>query len=82
MQQLSENFGSNSFMDSICDGTLTVDGAVDETIHAWLSALQQTATNLRDAKLPTLPSRITPSDFQAAFKAVSERTTSSPSGLH
>jgi len=82
MQQLADKNGINSMVDSIKDGSLTIDAAADETIQAWFSALQQTATNLREAQLPPMASRITQAEFQGAFKSVAERTTSSPSGLH
>ena len=52
---------------------------MDEAIHAWLSALQQTAGRMT---FPRIPGEISIVDFQPAFKAVSEKTTLSPSGLH
>jgi len=60
-------------------GEITPDEAVDEDIHACLIALQQIAEKMT---LPMISGEISPVDFQAAFKAVSKKTTSSLSDMH
>ena len=79
MQQLIDDYGTGDLVDQIVDGTLTVDEGADEAIQAWLSALKQTASKM---KLPRITGAISVTAYQSAFKAVNERTTSSPTGLH
>ena len=82
MQNLIERSESNDLIDAIRSGEISPEHATDEYIQAWLSALQQTATKTDEMNLPKIDGFISPEKFQAAFKAVKERTTSSPSGLH
>jgi len=74
-----EGNGTNDLVQQFLKGESTLDEAVDKAIHAWLSILQQTAGKMT---LPRIPGEISIADFQAAFKAVSEKTTSSPLGMH
>eukprot|EP00579_Thalassiosira_antarctica_P028243 CAMPEP_0202025664 /NCGR_PEP_ID=MMETSP0905-20130828/56998_1 /ASSEMBLY_ACC=CAM_ASM_000554 /TAXON_ID=420261 /ORGANISM="Thalassiosira antarctica, Strain CCMP982" /LENGTH=150 /DNA_ID=CAMNT_0048588655 /DNA_START=21 /DNA_END=469 /DNA_ORIENTATION=- len=79
MQKLIENHGSNDLVDSLLRDEMTLDEVTDEAIQAWLSAIQQTSTT---SKLPKIEGAISVAEFQQAFKAVKERTSSSSSGLH
>ena len=79
MQRLLENHGTNDLVDQYLRGDIPLDEAVDEAIQAWLSAVQQTKNRMT---LPPMDNTISRENFQAAFKAVSERTTSLPSGFH
>ena len=79
MCELIENYETNDMVDAIRAGKLTIPDAIDEAIQAWLSALQQTGERMR---LPYVEGTFTTEDYQSAFAAVSEHTTSSPSGLH
>jgi hypothetical protein len=56
-----------------------MDDATDEVIIAWVNTLKQTD---KEHALPKITGKITKDEFQAAFKKVAERTSSSPSGLH
>ncbi|KAL7524523.1 hypothetical protein ACHAXR_002911 [Thalassiosira sp. AJA248-18] len=88
MQSLIQEYGTSDLVDDLIDGSISINEATDEAIQAWISAVQQTHSehtiNTSDGSIPIprISGAITPSDFQAAFKAVSEKTTSSPSGLH
>ncbi len=79
MQSLIDNDGINDIVDAIKSGKKSVNTATDEAINAWTSALLQTAEKM---KLPPITGEISPDDLQSAYKAVSEKTSSSPSGLH
>lgn len=79
VQRLLENNGTNDLVDELIAGTMDIDEVADEAIQAWLSAVQQTASELT---LPRMTGEISPEDFQKAFKAVDEHTSSSPSGIH
>ena len=72
-------FYTNDLADQYLQGDIPLDEAVDEAIQAWLSAVQQTRSRMT---LPPMDNTILREDFQAAFKAVTERTTSSPSGIY
>lgn len=56
-----------------------MEDATDEVVAAWIRSLQQTEA---EKALPPITGSITKEEFQSAFKAVSEHTSSSPSGLH
>ena len=45
MQKLIKNHGSNDLVDCLLWGEMTLDEVTNETIQAWLSAVQQTSTN-------------------------------------
>ena len=79
MQSLIEQHGTNDLVDDLIEGRMNIDEVADEAIQAWLSAVQQTASEM---KLPRMTGEIPVDEFQAAFKAVDEHTSSSPSGLH
>ena len=79
MQKVIKGYGTNDIIKAIRDGTLGLTEATDEAIQAWLSALKQTGSQMT---LPRITGAISVEEFQSAFKAVSEKTTSSPSGLH
>ena len=79
MQELISKTGPGDLLNDLRNGRLTLDEATDEAIQAWFSALQQTASH---AKTTMLSGKITREDLQGGFKSVSERTTSSPSGMH
>ena len=79
MQELISKTGPGNLLDDLRNIRLTLDEATDEAIQAWFSSLQQTASH---AKTTMLSGKITREDLQGGFKSVSERTTSSPSGMH
>ena len=58
---------------------MILDEVTDESIQAWLSAVQQTPTN---KMLPKIEGAVLVAEFKQAFKAVKECTSSSPSSLH
>jgi hypothetical protein len=66
-------------LDEVLSGSISIDSAADEVLKAWLLALKQTDA---EKALPPITGSISKDEFQAAFKAVSEHTSSSPSGLH
>ena len=79
IQALVTDQGSNDLVDQLLKGELFMTEVTDEAIQAWLSALQQTSN---DMVLPRIYGTISVEEFQTAFKAVNERTSSSPSNLH
>ena len=79
IQALVTDQGSNDLVDQLLKGELFMMEVTDEAIQAWLSALQQTSN---DMVLPRIYGTISVEEFQTAFKAVNERTSSSPSNLH
>ena len=78
MQELRCNNGLD-LLQEVLDGSISIDDATDETIAAWIRAVKQTE---QEKNLPPITGKITKEQFQGAFKAVSEKTSSSPSGLH
>ncbi|KAL7502579.1 hypothetical protein ACHAXN_000520, partial [Cyclotella atomus] len=78
IQKLLANHGTD-LLQEVMDGTISLDDAADEVITAWIRALKQTD---EERALPPITGSISTTEFQAAFKAVSEHTSSSPSGLH
>ena len=69
----------NNLVQQYLKGEITFDKAIDEAILVCLSALQQTDSKMA---LLRIPGEITVASFQAAFRAVSEKTTQSPSGIN
>ena len=61
MQQLIENHGSNDLVDSLLKGEMSLDEITDEAIQAWLSAVQQTSTNMT---LPKIEGAMSVEEFQ------------------
>ena len=82
MQKLAEEHGTTDLLESLRNGEITIDEATDEAIQAWISAVKQTTTSFAQSQMPMLTGVISPEDYQDAFKIVTEKTTSSPSGLH
>ena len=78
IQSLISGHGTD-LLDEILSGSISLDLAADEVLRAWLLALQQTD---EEKALPPITGSISKEEFQAAFKAVSEHTSSSPSGMH
>jgi len=56
-----------------------LDEDVFEALQAWMSAVKQMKSRMT---FPPMDNIISRDDFQAVIKALSERTTSSPSDLH
>ena len=79
MQALVVDQGSNNLVDQLLKGEPSLMEVTYEAIQAWLSAIQETSN---DMVLPKICSAISVEEFQTAFKAVNERTSSSPSNLH
>ena len=60
---------------------MNIDVVTDELVQAYFRAIQETATASKD--MPMARGSISKQEYQDAFKAVRERTSSSPdSGLH
>ena len=78
MQAIRRNHGTD-LLQEILDGTIDIDAATDEAVTAWVRALAQTE---EEKRLTPITGEIDRQMFQTAFKKVSERTSSSPSGLH
>lgn len=70
-------------LQEVLDGSISIDEAMDEAMDeakaAWVRAVQQTE---QEKKLPPITGKITKEQFQGVLKAVSDNTSSSPSGLH
>jgi hypothetical protein len=66
-------------MSEVLDGSIPMGEAVDEVVRAWVVSLKQTE---KERNLPPISGKITKDELQTAMKAVAERTSSSPSGLH
>ena len=79
MQQMIDNYGTNDMIEALRRGELTIPEATDEAIQAWISALNQTGGKITN--LPPVIGEFTTDNLQSAFKAVDEKTTSSPSGV-
>ncbi|KAL7536722.1 hypothetical protein ACHAWF_007008 [Thalassiosira exigua] len=80
MLRMEENFGDNDLVDDLHKGKITLSEATDEVILAFVRALQETASKV---KLPPVTGEVGLREaYQAAYRAVSEKTTSSPAGLH
>ena len=60
-------------------GSLEIPEATYEVIVAWINAVKQTDA---ERALPPISGYISPREFQQAFAKVSERTSSSPSGIN
>ena len=82
MQKLTEQHGTKDLLESLRKGDITINDATDEAIQAWINAVKQTSNSFKKTQLPKLTGVISPEDYQEAFKVVTEKTTSSPSGLH
>ena len=78
MQSIMQNHGTD-LLQEVLDGTLSLAEATDEVIVAWINAVKQTE---RERKLPPITGYISAWEFQEAFAKVSERTSSSPSGIN
>ena len=78
IQDIMSNHGTD-LLQEVLDGTIPIPDATDEFITAWIHSIKQTE---EEKTLPPITGNITPQQFQDAFKAVSEQTSSSPSGLH
>ena len=78
IQKVMAGQGTDLLQD-VLDGTVSTEDAADEVVAAWIRSLKQTEAELA---LPRIGGMITPEEFSAAFKVVSERTSSSPSGMH
>jgi hypothetical protein len=78
VQKLLSNHGTD-LLQEVLDRIVSLDEAADEVVTAWIRALKQTD---EERALPPITGSVSASEFQAAFKAVSEHTSSSPSGLH
>eukprot|EP01082_Thalassiosira_pseudonana_P016004 g13600.t1 g13600 contig9:10029-12311(+) len=71
--------GTSTTVDAILDGTFDIDSIeLPEQMKAWLKTMKRTPAE-RDL---TVVTAMTSKQYQEAFKAVDERTSSSPSGLH
>ena len=79
MQEIIKNSGTGDLVDDIIAGKITEEEGVDEAIQAWISAVRQTSSKL---VLPRTTGAFSVADYQGAYKAVNENTTSSPTGLH
>ena len=80
MQRLIEIHGNNDLVDCLLWDEMTLDEVTNEAIQAWLSAVEQTATN---TTLLKIGGTISVAEFQQTFKAVKERISPpSPSSLH
>jgi len=79
MQSILQNYGTSDLVNQSLSGEIKFDDAVNEAIKAWMSAVQQTRKRMA---FPPMSDGISTEDFQAAFKAVPEKTTASPSDLH
>ena len=73
-----ENYGTTNIIQAIQEGTLCATEATYEAIQAWLNAIEQTRSKMT---LQSITGEILVEDFQSAYQAVSEKTTSSPLGL-
>ena len=78
IQRMMGNHGTD-LLQEVLDGSISIPDATDEVVTAWIQSLKQTET---ERTLPPIKGTISKSDFQEAFKKVSEKTSSSPSGLH
>ena len=78
MQSLMSDHGTD-LMQEVYDGTISIPDATDEVIAAWIESVKQTDA---ERLLPPIQGVISKTDFQEAFRKVSEKTSSSPSGLH
>jgi hypothetical protein len=72
IQRMMAGYGTD-LLDEVKAGTLDTSEAVDEVILAWIEALKQSEA---EASLPPVTGEVTPEQFQDAFKAVTERTSS------
>ena len=79
IQQLMLDHGTTDLVDDLYRGKIDMETCTDEAIQAWLRTMRKTPSEIA---LPPITGEITKDDFQMAFKAVKERTSSSPSGLH
>ena len=79
MQTQIENHCNNDLVDCLLRGEMTLDEVTDKAIQAWLSAVQQTSMN---NTLPKIEGAISVAEFQQAFNAVEECTSSSQSSLY
>jgi hypothetical protein len=78
IQRLLPNHGTD-LLQEVLDGAISIDNATDEVVAAWIRSLQQTEA---EKALPPITGSISKEEFKSAFKAVSEHTSTSPSGLH
>jgi hypothetical protein len=75
---MGEN-GTSETVDAILEGDFDIDGTdLPPQMKQWLKSMQRTSKE-RDQ---TVQVEMTPKQFQEAFKAADEKTSSSPSGLH
>jgi hypothetical protein len=77
-QRIMTGHGTD-LMQDILDGSIDIDDAADEAVHAWIIALKQTE---KEREILPISGKITPLEFRSAFAKVKERTSSSPSGVH
>ena len=79
LQRLMADHGTSDIVDDLYNGVIDMDACTDEAVQAWVKVMRKTT---QEIDLPKITGEITQADFQSAFKAVKEKTSSSPSGLH
>ena len=78
IHKLIENHGTNELVDQLLNDTILIEDVADEqSKHGWNQSEKQ-----YQKYLPIVIWLISREDFQNAFRAVKERTTSLPLGLH
>ena len=75
MQKLAKNDGVIDIVNALRDGKMPINDVVDEANQAFLSALQQACAKM-------MCREITPAEYQSAYKAVDDNTTTSPLDLN
>ena len=79
MQALISDQGCNNLVNQLLSRVLPLSEVTDKAIKTWLNIVQQTVVKMIQT---IIHGAISVAEFQAAFKAVKEHTTSSPSSLH
>ena len=74
-----ENYGCIDLIDNLRSGRVLLNEIVDEAIQAWHSAVQLTASRPRTEGLMGM---ISVKEYQGGFRAVLEKPTPPPTGLH
>eukprot|EP01082_Thalassiosira_pseudonana_P014896 g13554.t1 g13554 contig8:946492-947667(+) len=76
---ITGHHGTSETVDAILEGDYNIDGTdLPLQMKQWLKTMQRTPKE----KDLTIQVEMTPKQFQEAFKAADEKTSSSPSGLH
>ena len=77
---LLDNFGASPLADKVLEGEVTND--LDQFPHVIREWLKQFTRTEEERRCIPIDGMIYPHEFQQAFRAVNEKTSSSPSGIH